>query len=82
MKKTKENKGITLVALVITIIILLLLAGIAIATLGGENGIFSKVKQSKSKHIESEMKERLIIAIQDLQTEKKGEATLADITQN
>ena len=36
----KKNKGITLVALVITITILLLIAGITIATLGGENGIF------------------------------------------
>ena len=38
MRKTLENKkGITLIALVITIIILLILAGITIATLSGEN---------------------------------------------
>ena len=34
----KENKGITLIALVITIIVLLILAGVTIATLTGENG--------------------------------------------
>ena len=38
----KEQKGITLVALVITIIILLILAGISIATLTGENGLFKR----------------------------------------
>ena len=50
MKKTKEarrNKGITLIALVITIIILLILAGISIATLTGDNGIITSVKTAK-----------------------------------
>ncbi|MCI8636954.1 MAG: hypothetical protein HFJ36_03755, partial [Clostridia bacterium] len=40
--KPKKEKGITLIALVITIIVLLILAGIAIATLTGENGILNK----------------------------------------
>ena len=77
----KENKGITLVALVITIIILLILAVIAIATLGGENGLFAKVKMAKKAHLEAEMKEQLTLALNDLQLEKKGEATLDDVTQ-
>ena len=39
MKKIiKKNNGITLIALVITIIVLLILAGVTIATLTGENG--------------------------------------------
>lgn len=67
----KENKGITLVALVITIIILLILAVIAIATLGGENGLFAKVKTAKKAHLEAEMKEQLTLALNDLQLEKK-----------
>ena len=37
----KENRGITLIALVITIIVLLILAGISIATLTGENGVLT-----------------------------------------
>ena len=82
MNKTKENKAITLVTLVITIIILLLLAGIAIANLCGENGIFSKVKQAKKAQIESEMKEQLTMGLQELQIEKHGNATLDDITQD
>ena len=44
----KENKGITLVALVITIIILLILAGISISTLTN-TGIFEKAKDAKQK---------------------------------
>ena len=82
MNKTKENKAITLVTLVITIIILLLLAGIAIANLCGENGIFSKVKQAKKAQIESEMKEQLTMGLQELQIEKHGNATLDDVTQD
>lgn len=43
----KNRKGITLIALVITIIVLLILAGISIATLKGENGILRKSRDSK-----------------------------------
>ena len=43
----KEQKGITLVALVITIIILLILAGISIASLTG-SGLFNKAKEAKN----------------------------------
>ena len=45
-KELKKNKGITLIALVITIIILLILAGITIATLTGENGILTKATEA------------------------------------
>lgn len=45
-----KNRGITLVALVITVIILLVLAGIAISAITGEEGLFSKVKQSGEKY--------------------------------
>ncbi len=41
-----KNKGITLIALVITIILLLILAGITIAMLTGENGILRKSNNS------------------------------------
>ena len=79
---TKGDRGITLVALVITIIVLLLLAGIVIASLGGENGIFAKVKQAKKANIESEMKEQLTMGLQELQIAKQGNATLDDVTQD
>ena len=43
----KNNKGITLVALVITIIVLLILAGVSIAALGGQNGILTNATSAK-----------------------------------
>ena len=51
MKKVylRNNKGITLIALVITIIVLLILAGVAIAMLSGENGILKKAAEAKTK---------------------------------
>ena len=47
-KRIYETKGITLVALVITIIVLLVLSGITIAAVG-ENGLFSRVKEASFK---------------------------------
>lgn len=47
--KTKENKGITLIALVITIIVLLILTGVTIATLTGENGILTRATDAKEQ---------------------------------
>ena len=48
-EKIEINKGITLIALIITIIVLLILAGISIATLTGDNGILSKAQEAKTK---------------------------------
>ena len=46
----KKNQGITLIALVITIIVLLILAAVSIATLTGENGILTQAgRASESK---------------------------------
>ena len=50
MKKIiKKNNGITLIALVITIIVLLILAGVTIATLTGDNGILTKASDAKEQ---------------------------------
>lgn len=46
-EKTMKNKGVTLIALVITITILLVLAGISIAALSGENGLINKASSAK-----------------------------------
>ena len=81
MKKLEKKNGITLISLVITIVILLILAGISISALAGKNGLFTKVKQANKAHVEAEMKEQLTLALHDLQLEKKGEATLDDVTQ-
>ena len=79
--KSKEENAITLVALIVTIIILLVLAGIAIATLGEENGLFARVKQAKKAHMQSEMQEQLTLALNSLQIDKNGSASLDDVTQ-
>ncbi len=59
LKNTNE-KAITLIALLITIIILLILAGIVIATLTGENGIITRAEEAKEetgiKSLEEEIK--------------------------
>lgn len=47
--KNEENEGITIIALVITIIVLLILAGVTIATLNGNNGILTKTQEAKEK---------------------------------
>ena len=52
MSKLKE-KGITLVALVVTIIILLILTGVTISQIGGNNGLFSRVKRAVEKYKEA-----------------------------
>ncbi len=77
--RIRNKRGITLIALVITIIILLILAGISISSLIG-SGLLGNAKDAKKAQIKSEMKERLMLAIQELQIEKSGDATLNDIT--
>ena len=59
MKKTKENKGITLVALTVTIIVLIILSGVSAAMLVGENGLITRTRESKFKTELSGLKEEL-----------------------
>lgn len=66
----KENRGITLIALVITIIVLLILAGISIATLTGENGAIQKARRAKEETKKAEYKEELIIIGNGLQPDR------------
>ena len=54
-----KNKGISLIALVITIIVLLILAGISIAMLTGENGILTKATTAKDETKKAQYKEVL-----------------------
>ena len=57
MEKQK-SQGITIIALVVTIIILLILAGITIAMLTGKNGIISKAQEAKYENEKSEALEK------------------------
>ena len=58
LKVAKEKKGITLIALVITIIVLLILAGISISMLTGNNGILTRAQEAKNKTEEAEKEEK------------------------
>ena len=68
MKKNRNN-GITLVALVITIIILLILAGISIQAISN-TGLFANAKRAKDESMKGQLQEEISLAIQSIQTEE------------
>lgn len=68
-KTQKYQKGITLIALVITIIVLLILAGVTIATLTGKNGILEKVNQAKKENEKAQKIEMAELYISEINIE-------------
>ena len=85
MKNKKNNQlkasnGITLIALVITIIVLLILAGVTIATLTGKNGILTKATEAEEETSYEGAREKLNLILTDLQAEKipKGESLILE----
>lgn len=74
----REQKGITLVALVITIIVLLILAGVTIAALSGPNGILSNATQATKDTAEAEAKEAVTMAINTVLTDAFANNEIAD----
>jgi len=74
MQKLKGNtRGITLIALVITIIVTLILAGVTISGLNGENGIITKSKETKIKAEKSRTIEKINLVILTVMTEGDGD---------
>ena len=70
----KENtKGITLIALVITIIVLLILAGVSIAMLTGQNGILTQAQNAKNETERAQIKEEIQRKILEEQVNNQGE---------
>ena len=59
---SKEERGITLIALVVTIVVLLILAGITISLVFGSNGVIQKAQDSKEQTEIGEMREKLEMA--------------------
>ena len=59
----KNNKGITLISLVMTIILLIILAGIAINLSLGNNGLFNKTKEAKELTNKQEATEKINLKI-------------------
>ena len=64
----KNQKGITLIALVITIIVLLILAGVSIAMLTGNNGILTQAGKAKEDSEKAAVSDRVNMAIQGAYT--------------
>ena len=75
----EKNKGITLIALVITIIVLLILAGISIATLSGENGILTRANEASKNTDIVETKEQIKIELMAKFDEKGNTYTNGDV---
>jgi len=67
----RGKKGITLIALVITIIVLLILAGITVITLTGDNGLIKKTGDAKEQYNNSAIKEQIDLAKTYLNMEGK-----------
>ena len=80
MKNLKEElkfgkRGITLIALVVTIIVLLILAGVAIATLTGNNGILTRAQEAKNKTEEAALEEKIkLLAAETMINQYTGES--------
>lgn len=71
IKYNEKVNGITLVSLVITIIILLILAGVSIAELTG-NGLFAKAIEAKEKAEMSRLEEEMQLALTETLANKNG----------
>ena len=70
-KAFKSTKGITLIALVVTIIILLILAGVSIAMLTGNNGILTQGKRAKEEQAHAAVKEGIMLLYNEYRTKQE-----------
>ena len=75
-RKLLGSRGITLIALVITIIVLLILAGVSIATLTGNNGILSQAQKASEETKIAEEKEQIGLAWNGATAVKQGQGAI------
>ena len=79
--KLKSSKGITLIALVVTIVVLLILAGVSITTIIGNNGILSKATEAKEKTENASKNEKYDLAkIEDIINESQTGIVVDQVT--
>ena len=78
----KNQKGITLIALVITIIVLLILAGVSIAMLTGQNGILTRATDAKNDTTNAEAVERINMALNAAYASAMGPEVVAPSVTN
>ena len=76
----KKDSGITLIALVITIIVLLILVGVAINAIVGDNGVITQSKQASQKTVGANEKQALDLALNSLYTEFMSDVWMEDTT--
>ena len=78
-KKFKRNKGITLIALVVTIIVLLILVGISISMLTGQNGILNRASEAKNLNGIAQNEELVKLSAMDALSQGLGTITDANL---
>ena len=81
-KKIKNMEGITLIALVITIIVLLILAGVSIAMLTGDNGILAQAQKAKNETENAQLEEENVLTSYEQIINTSIGVTLETITGN
>lgn len=75
----QNKKGITLVALTLTIIILIILAGVSINMLLGENGIIERAKIAKKETLIAQYKEKIDLVKAETKIKKEENVTLDNL---
>ena len=75
IKNPTSNAAITLIALIITIIVLLILAGVTLNMVMGKNGIFGKANNAKNKSEVAQYEEELRMCVLELQTDAAANGT-------
>ena len=74
--KNRQEKGITLIALVVTIVVLLILAGVSISLVLNNNGVISKAKDAKNQYAEAQTnEEKQLNEVSDWIDTKVGDTT-------
>ncbi len=74
--KNKQEKGITLIALVVTIVVLLILAGVSLSLVLNNNGVISRAKEAKNRYAEAQTnEEKQLNEVSDWIKETVGDTT-------
>ena len=71
--KNKKEKGVTLIALVVTIIVLIVLAGVSINLMFGQLGVVTKSKEAKEENLKQTAKDVMSLKITNIQIENYTE---------
>ena len=79
--KTKEITGITMIALVVTVVVILILAGISINAIVGDNGIIKRAKEGTNNALVKKVQDEIKRTVTEYDIVNKGE-TLEEYLKN